>query len=282
MQLYLRPVLVLIFAILQFITPAVVNQAFEEVSNSANGSTPIYFLPADYTFAIWGVITLLSGVYAIYQLLPSQINREIHQRIGWFVLINTIFFSIWLVFSIQSGTYGSANFQPLWILATVIVIIGMLAMNIIIFLRLREMTDQLTTGDRWFVAVPTAVYFGWLSVATIANTTSFLYGAGWTGERYGEVITAALLIVAAIITSAVILRFTTTQGAVAYSAVVIWASIGIAAQNLNQSRLVTIVALVVAGIVLVINIISVNQPPVKQQRNTTAQYPAIGLPSRKS
>jgi hypothetical protein len=281
MEVYIRPILVLVFAILQFVTPLFISNAFYEVTDSVNDPAPIYFLPADYTFAVWGVITLLSGIYAVYQLLPGQIEREIHQRIGWFVMINTLLFSVWLVFSIQSGQYGTPNFQPLWILATVIVIIAMLAMNIIIFLRLREMTDQLTTADRWFVALPTAVYFGWLTVATIANTTSYLYGAGWTGEQYGPVIAAALLVVAAVITGAVILRFTTTQGAVAYSAVVIWAAIGIAINNLNQSQLVTITALVVAAVVLVISMISVNQPPSSQQISS-APSAQIGLSSRRS
>jgi translocator protein len=281
MEAYLRPVLVLIFAILQFVTPVIVGNAFDEVSSSAGRRTPIYFVPADYTFGIWGLITLLSAVYAIYQILPNQISRDVHQRIGWFVLINTIFFSIWLILAVQSGRYGTENFQPLWILATVIVIIGMLVMNILIFLRLSEMTDQLTVADRWFVVIPTAVYFGWLTVATIANTTSYLYGIGWSGEQYGQFIAAALLVVAAVIASAVILRFTTTHGAVAYSAVIIWAAIGIAVENLNQSRFVTITALLVAGAILVVNIISVNQPP-PSQSDSTVHNPEVVLSARKS
>lgn len=268
----LRRFLVLFFAIGQFITTALLSTAFNEVSDSTRLGSPVYFLPAGYTFAIWGVIMVLSLVYAVYQILPKQAEREVHRRIGWFVMINTIFFSVWVAIAVQSGSYTSPDFQPLWILATIPIIIGMLLMNIFAFLNLRDLSSTLTRTDRWFAAVPVSVYFGWLSVATIANTTSYFYGAGWTGTQYGALITVALLIVALVIAGFVILLYNITEGTVAYGAVVMWAALGIAAANVSQSLLVTITAGVVATLILLITMLSVNEknvPPAARQAPQT-------------
>lgn len=268
----LRQFFVLFFAIGQFVTTALLSTAFNEVSDRTSAGSPVYFLPAGYTFAIWGLIMVLSLVYAMYQIFPKQADQEVHRRIGWFVMLNTIFFSIWLALAVQSGSYTSPDFQPVWILATVGIIIGMLVMNIFAFLNLRDLSSTLTRADRWLAAVPVSVYFGWLSVATIANTTSYLYGAGWTGAEYGALITVALLIVAVVITGFVILLYNITEGTVAYGAVVMWAALGIAAGNVNQSWLVTVTAGVVAMLILLLTILSVNRqhfPPASSQTPQT-------------
>ncbi|MEM8535187.1 MAG: hypothetical protein AAGF95_30395 [Chloroflexota bacterium] len=268
----LRRFFVLFFAIGQIVTTALLSTAFNEVSDSARSGSPVYFLPAGYTFAIWGMIMVLSLVYAVYQLLPKQADHASHRRIGSFVMVNTMFFSIWVALAVQSGSCTSSTFQPLWILATVAVITGMLVMNIFAFLNLRDLSATLSRTDRWLAVVPVSVYFGWLSVATIANTTSYLYGAGWTGTQYGALITVALLIVALVITGFVILLYNITEGTVAYGAVVTWAALGIAAANVGQSLLVTITAGVVAILILLLTMLSVSRehfPPASSQTPQT-------------
>ncbi|NOK59464.1 MAG: tryptophan-rich sensory protein [Chloroflexi bacterium AL-W] len=253
----IRQLLVVVFAILQFVTPVFFGDIFDE--SSTMSGQPIYFVPAGYTFLIWSVIVFLSATYATYQILPGQTERVLHRCIGWYVMLNTLFFSLWLWAAAQQGTFGTPNFQPIWILLTVIIIIGMLLMNILAFNHLRALKGQLTDRDMWLVQVPVSVYFGWLSVATIANTTAYLYGIGWTGELWGVPLTVALLCVAAIITGSVLLLFNNIQGAITYGAIIIWATIGIALENRSQSLAVTVTAVLVAVTILLVTMYSVNR-----------------------
>lgn len=48
--------------------------------------------------------------------------------------------------------------------------------------------------ERFFLRLPFSVYFGWITVATIANTTVFLVSIGW--DRFGiaePLLTVAIL-----------------------------------------------------------------------------------------
>jgi benzodiazapine receptor len=60
-----------------------VNTAFISDSN------PTLITPAGFTFAIWGAIYILLGVFVVYQALPSQKRKKYHKEIGWlFILIS--------------------------------------------------------------------------------------------------------------------------------------------------------------------------------------------------
>lgn len=51
-------------------------------------SFAVFFVPAGYVFAIWGLIYLALFVYAIYQALPAQRENPRLRRAGWiFVLV---------------------------------------------------------------------------------------------------------------------------------------------------------------------------------------------------
>ncbi|MEO1166338.1 MAG: hypothetical protein AAFV98_21355 [Chloroflexota bacterium] len=248
----LRTILVALFAIGQFVTPVLFANSFGD----APPEDPIYFLPAGYAFAIWGIIIFGSAAYATYQLRPDQLERALHRDIGWWVMLNTVFFSLWLWAQNLSTTPTVEN-NNFWLLMTVIIIIGMLVSNIFVFIGIREHIANLTQLDKWLVQVPTAIYFGWLSVATIANTTPYLYAVSWFPNNIGIPMTIALLVVAALITGTVILLFNNPYGAVAYGAVIIWASIGIAVQNLTQSQSVVIASLIVAVVILFVTMFTV-------------------------
>ena len=56
----------------------------------------VYFVPAGYVFAIWGVIYLGLIAYAIYQALPSQRENPRLQATGWWVVLGGIANSAWI------------------------------------------------------------------------------------------------------------------------------------------------------------------------------------------
>ena len=95
---------------------------------------------------------------------------------------------------------------------------------LIIYLRLNIGIEKVSMRDKLFVHVPISIYIGWITVATIANVTAVLVTIGWDGFGLSEQIwTMLVLIVAAIIT--ILILFTRKD--YAYSAVIIWALIGI-------------------------------------------------------
>src|SRR5512136_345992 len=56
----------------------------------------VYFVPAGYVFAIWGLIYIGLLAYAVYQALPSQKANPRLQITGWWVVLGGLANSIWI------------------------------------------------------------------------------------------------------------------------------------------------------------------------------------------
>jgi FtsH-binding integral membrane protein len=91
--------------------------------------------------------------------------------------------------------------------------------------------------ERWAVRAPLGLYLGWVSVATIANISSALYAADWSGwgipaAWWGVVV----LVVGAALAFAGLVR----EGDGVFAGVFVWAFAGIAVATV--SPLVRVVA----------------------------------------
>ena len=79
-----------------------------------------------------------------------------------------------------------------------------------------------------WVKVPFGIYFGWITVALIANITAFLVSIGWTGGSFSpEIWTSALIVVATIIAIISLAK----NFDIPYALVIIWALLGIAIKH---------------------------------------------------
>jgi hypothetical protein len=245
----IRQVLVLLFAIGQWISAFAIGSRFEEVEGTNPGD---YFIPTDATFVVWGFIYLGATLYGVYQALPAQRERTVHRRVGWWLGANYLLCSIWNLTSVQSGEYGSPDFQPIFIALTVVIIVGMLIALTGAFIRIRNLDSELTRTDRLLIQVPHAIYFAWINLAVIANTVSALTAYGITGEPYGAYWSAAMIVIATVLTSLMVLYSRASIGTIAYTTVIVWALIGIFIDNNDESNLVgtlsIIAALVVTGV----------------------------------
>ena len=95
-----------------------------------------------------------------------------------------------------------------------------------------------------------AVYLGWITVATIANTTIVLYDQGWRGAPLSAPLWAVILLgVAGVIGMFFALRLRDA----AYTLVLVWALVGIYVQQ-NDAALVAYTA---AGLALVLALAAV-------------------------
>src|SRR4030065_1224797 len=58
----------------------------------------VFFLPAGYVFAIWGVIYLGLIAFAIYQALPSQRENPRLRKLGYILAAANLANAFWLFF----------------------------------------------------------------------------------------------------------------------------------------------------------------------------------------
>jgi hypothetical protein len=103
--------------------------------------------------------------------------------------------------------------------------------------------DQL---DRWLVASTLGLLFGWITAANAVSLTSQAARSGPVdgGDAGGALLGSALLVLGTMLASAVIVagRDGPWRGQLAYSGAVLWALIGIVADQYQASVLTTAVA----------------------------------------
>jgi hypothetical protein len=174
----------------------------------------VFFVPAGYVFAIWGVIYIALIAFTIYQLLPAQRNNPRLARIGWLFAFSNLANAAWLF----TWHY---ELLPL----SVVVMLSLLLSLIAIYVRLDIGRARVTTIEKWCVDIPFSIYLGWISVATIANITDLLYAWKWDGLGITPELWAAVMLVVA---SALALVMTWTRRDLAYLLVIIWSFVGIA------------------------------------------------------
>lgn len=177
----------------------------------------VYFVPAGYVFAIWGLIYVGLIAFAAYQALPSQRENPRLRSIGYLFALSCVANIAWLFL-------WHYEIFPL----TLVAMLSLLLLLIAIYLRLDIGRAKVTTADKWFVNIPFSVYLGWITVATIANVTSLLDYLNWSGWGISaEAWTVIMLAAGVVIASAVSL----TRGDVAYMLVIVWAFAGIAVKH---------------------------------------------------
>ncbi|MBM3138386.1 MAG: tryptophan-rich sensory protein, partial [Chloroflexi bacterium] len=130
----------------------------------------IYFVPAGYVFAIWGLIYLGLLGFVIYQALPkNRDNQRLAKMDFWFSLSN-VANALWLV-SFHFLQFGLA----------MVLMLVLLCSLIMIFLKLDIGREKVKGIARWLVDIPFSIYLGWITVATIANATQLLDVIEWNG-----------------------------------------------------------------------------------------------------
>ncbi len=197
---------------------------------------PVYFVPAGYVFAIWGLIYLGLLAFVVYHLLPSQRESRNLERIGAWFAVGCLANAAWIFF----WHYGIFP-------VTLILMLVLLVSLLVIYLRLNIGREQVSRAEKLLVHVPFSIYLGWITVATVANVTDVLYDLGWNGAPLSPQIWAVIMLAIATVL-AVAMSFTRRD--IAYVLVIVWAFVGIAVKQ-AATPLVAWPAWVLAGVVLV-------------------------------
>jgi len=185
----------------------------------------VYFVPAGYVFAIWFFIFLGWLVFAIYQFRPSQKESPRLRKLGYLFALSGIANAAWL-FSWHYNYFG----------LSVVIMLILLGLLIASYLRLDVNRVPVSRAERWSVDIPFSVYLGWITVATVANITSWLYSIDWSGFGISAPVWAVIMIV---IASVVGLLMTLTRSDAAYVFVLVWSFIGIAVKQASTASVAT-------------------------------------------
>jgi hypothetical protein len=182
------------------------------------------FTPAGITFSIWGIIYFLLLGYTLYQFGLGQKKSE-PKREKTFAIINKYFFitSLANICWIFAWHYGI-----IWL--SVIVMLALLFFLIKIANAVNK--EHYSLADTIFIRLPFSLYFGWITVATIANITVFLVSIGWNGFGIADAVwTMIILFVGA---SIGILRMLKDKN-IFYGTVLVWAYGGIWLKHASAS-----------------------------------------------
>ena len=175
------------------------------------------FAPAGYAFSIWGIIYILLGIYVVYQLW--LVKNEVAERVNRIFIMNALLNASWLF---------AWHYDLIWL--SVIIMAGLLFTLIKIADIFR--VSVITPKERWLIRLPFSIYFGWITVATIANIIVFLVYIGWNGSGTSEIyLTVTALLAGAFIGSWRMLR----DRFVPYGLVLIWGYGAILAKHLSAS-----------------------------------------------
>ncbi len=199
-------------------------------------ANPTLITPATYTFAIWGVIYVLLGIFIVYQALPSQKDKPFHEQISFLFILTSIFNVGWILL-----------WQYNFLVLSVVLILAFTASLIAIYLRLNIGRSKVSLTEKLAVHVPFSVYLGWLTIATIADVSVTLLNLGWNGFGVSAQTWAiVVLVLALIVTLAVIV----TRRDIAYSLVIVWALVGIAVGQSSYALTMLVVEVAVAVIIV--------------------------------
>lgn len=196
------------------------GQTTGEVSNSY----PNLFAPAGITFAIWGLIYLLLAAFTLYLLgffqdYSDTIKANLLNKVG-------------IVFSISSVANAAWIFSWHYNKIPLSMVLMLIILDCLIFINYLIKNERLTAKEKLFINVPFSVYFGWITVATIANATTLLVSIGWDGFGISEHTWAVIIIMAGMLIGTLTMIINKD---IAYSLVMLWAYAGIYIKHTSES-----------------------------------------------
>ena len=183
---------------------------------------PNLFAPAGYTFAVWGLIYLLTALHVLYQLGVFRGKGATGNEKALF----------WV--SVAFTVSNVAN--TVWIFAWHYLNIPLsMAMTLTMLVSLGFIMEflhrkTLSTREKLFIRLPFSVYFGWITVATVANASVLLVSLGWNRWGLSESFWMIVILIVGVLIGAVRIH----RGVdLAYGLVLVWAYAGILVKHVT-------------------------------------------------
>ena len=206
---------------------------------------PNLFVPAGFTFSIWGILYLSLIIFVVYQNIQAfSKNRDdgFIPSIGLWFIVSCLANSSWIL---------AWHFEKTIISLLIMIILFFSLLKI--YLNLKIGRSSVSTELKWIVFVPFSVYLGWITVATLANTTAVLVDINWSGWGLSENLwTIIVILLSTGITMTMIFR----RSDIYFAMVILWAFTGILWKRINDHSVNDSLIEIILVIVMVTIVIS--------------------------
>ena len=230
-----RVVLVAVTALAQAVSSPLTTLGLGPRTNiaaiSAANASPV--TPAGYAFAVWSLIYAACLALAIYQLLPSQHDRRVHRRSGWWLAGAFTASAAWVpIFGIQISWLAQL------LLVMLVVCLVFAARGFLVA------GPAASIAEIALLRLPVMLYLGWATLAAAAGfATTFRAWGAPAAARWLDEICLVLVLSATIMSLFVVGRLIAIAGFVLTAC---WALLAIAVNTDNDSvRLTSVLAIVV-------------------------------------
>lgn len=255
-----RQVLTVIGAIFQVAAGAWAGPQMSEIANEFRST----ILPSGWAFSIWGPIFLLAAIYAVWQALPANRENPLLRRVGWFIAAGYIGNGIWEI------VYPNRQF----IIAQVVIVAILIVLAAAFLWTIRTNREQpLSTTERWIVAMPLGLYFGWITAATSVGMAATLNVFGIADAGTAAVVLGVVLLVVSGLIALAMIRSGHTgprEGWIAYAAAIVWALTGVTINQWEASPGTAVAAIVIGVIVVAVVVWQLLSPTAREPRAATA------------
>jgi hypothetical protein len=186
---------------------------------------PNLFAPAGLTFGIWGVIYILLGMYTLYILGlfrgdQEKIKISLLIRTGLVFAISSVVNSLWIF---------AWHYRLIWLSMVLMIILLLCLIAIVLMIKAKH---SLTFREQIFIRLPFSVYFGWITIATIANAAVFLVSLHWKGFGFSEPTWTIIMLIVGTLLGAYTMM---DNNDLAYGLVIVWAYVGILIKHMSNT-----------------------------------------------
>ncbi|NCO23515.1 MAG: hypothetical protein COZ07_06105 [Candidatus Infernicultor aquiphilus] len=238
-----------ILNLLSFVSMVIVNYLVVTLplNNKTTGALadqyPNLFVPVGLTFSIWGIIYLLLAIFIVYQLAyafrKNTPDSSFLEKIGLLFFLSCLANFSWIF---------AWHFERVF-LSFLIMLILLLSL-IAIYQKLNIGRSAALKSEKYLVHLPFSVYLGWVTIATIANTTALLVNLNWNRWGLSEPFWTIVVIIIGLFISLMMLFY---RKDIFYCLVVDWALLGILIKRLtvDMVRIQSIITIVYLGLVII-------------------------------
>lgn len=213
-----------------------------------SGFYPNYFVPAGFTFGIWGIIYVLLIGFVVFSIAISFGAGDVASE----KILQAVSFPFQVTCLLNAGWILAWHYLQLGF--SLVIMVGLLIFLCKIFLRIHKIERPSRESYIFWLQQPFVVYLAWISVATIANVTALLVGIGWQGGFLSPAVWSAAMI---IIGFALGIYFILRYKQYGYAFVLSWAFFGIYSSQVNLSKLVGYTALFACSALLALSVIRI-------------------------
>ena len=186
---------------------------------------PSLITPAGYAFSIWTLIYAFLFAYTIYQLEltghTKKLSPMVSDMIGLYFIVSSLCNAGWII----AWHY---NYIALSLMLMIFILVCLCFINNYAY------SDELTLREKIFVRLPFSIYFGWITVATVVNTSVLLISIRWSRLGISDIVWAIIAVLIILIVASINL---TKNKSFAFTIAVIWAYVGILVKHTAKTEL---------------------------------------------